>query len=180
MPWNSTEKNKFVVTIDGQKTRLSDYQIEKIIKDKLMNSQIVQNLLNEFELSKNRLNNLSIKILPLDKKYAETDGESIRLNTILFDTENFFEDYFFVVIHELVHWFSRIKEEESYFHDPEEVLGFCASVAYEMEKGTDMDIIWNKIYNKVSWHFNDERDARNFFSNLIDKAKKLLGKGKFK
>jgi len=171
--WATKLANDYVVTIDGNKCRLSVDKIGELIRQKLAKSHAIQSLMHEFGVNVNSLKDLHIEIVPLDKKYAETDGNSMRLNEFLFTKGNFFTDYFFVVAHELVHWLSRRKEEEAYFNDPEEVLGFTSSVAYEMENGTDMDTIWNRIYPKISWHFNDENDARDFFMNMIDKAKEL-------
>lgn len=171
------QSNQFVVTIGGQKRRLSAEKIAALIKKKLSESKYIHGLFEHYEMDVSRLDDLVIQIMPLEKKYAETDADSMRLNTILFDTGDFFRDYFFVIPHELVHWMSRLKEAEAYFNDPEEVLGFVASVAHEIEAGTDPDEIWNKIYPKISWHFHDENDAREFFVNMIDKAKDLIGNG---
>ena len=77
-------------------------------------------------------------------------------------------------IHELVHWLTRLKEDGAYFQDPEEVLGFTASIATELARGSDLDEIWNKIFPRIEFHFHDESDAREFFINCIQKAKELL------
>lgn len=182
MSWNSkkaqvNQSDQLTITINGQTVAASVQQISQLIKERLRQSPSILSLFDEFDMSIDRLDDLLIEVVPLDKKYAETDSHSIRLNTMLFDTGNFFEDYFFVVSHELVHWLSRKKEEEAYFNDPEEVLGFVASVAYEIENHTDPDVMWNRIYPKISWHFSDERDAREFFVNMIDRAKKLIAEG---
>ena len=172
--WATKLANGYAVTVNGNKRKLSADQIGELIRQRLMKSRSVQSLMHDFEMDVSSLQDLQIEIIPLDKKYAETDGDSMRLNEFLFDDGNFFENYFFVIVHELVHWLSRKKEESAYFNDPEEVLGFTASIAYEMESGVEMDVIWNRIYGKISWHFNDENDARQFFLNMIEKAKKML------
>lgn len=179
MTWNSkyASEQYFAVNINGNAVQLPVSQIAELIKKKLKSSPTVLSMLEEYDMHSDRLDDLVIEIVPLDKKYAETDANSIRLNTFLFENHDFFEEYFFVVPHELVHWLSRKKEEEAYFNDPEEVLGFVASVAYEMENGTEQDIIWNKIYNKISWHFSNENDAREFFVNMMERAKELVTKG---
>lgn len=171
--WNLKQAGQaYPVVINGKRMSLSQDRIGDLIRAKLKKSPTIMAILQEFEMSPEQLDNLVIEIVPLEQKYAETDGESMRLNEFLFK-EDFFEDYFFVVAHELVHWLSRKKEEESYFSDPEEVLGFTASVAYEIESGSDFDEIYNKVYPKISWHFNEEQDARDFFDNMIEKAQKL-------
>lgn len=179
MSWNSkkaqvNQSDQLTITINGQTVAASVQQISQLIKERLRQSPSILSLFDEFDMSIDRLDDLLIEVVPLDKKYAETDSHSIRLNTMLFDTGNFFEDYFFVVSHELVHWLSRKKEEESYFADPEEVLGFVLSVATELETHNDLDIIYNKIYPKISWHFHNELDAREFFKNMLEKAKEFV------
>jgi len=144
------------------------------IKQRLKNSLAVQKIFEEFEVSLDRLNELRIEVVPLEKKYAETDGEVMKINSSLFEGEDFWDKYFFVIVHEIVHWLSRVKEENSYFNDPEEVCGFVLSIAYEIEQGNDYDIIYNKIYPKVSFHFHNEEDAVEFFSNMYQKALKIL------
>lgn len=144
------------------------------IKERLKSSLAVQKIFEEFEVSLDRLDQLRIEVVPLEKKYAETDGEVMNLNTALFDGGDFWEKYFFVIVHEIVHWLSRVKEEDSYFQDPEETLGFVLSIAYEIEQGSDFDTIYNKIYPKVSFHFHNEEDAVSFFNNMYQKALKIL------
>ena len=140
----------------------------------MLNSKIIQNLFDEFEISSERLQELIIEVVDLESKYAETDETTMKINKFLFEGGHFFRDYFFVLPHELVHWLSRIKEKDAWFHDPEEVLGFVASIGYEMGIGTDFDAMWERIYPKVSWHFHNEADAKEFFGKMIEKAKKLL------
>ncbi len=175
MGWfNSASSSKVVLDLKGKRVAVDVSKIESILKDHIRNSKSLMNLFSHFKVHPDRLNELRIELADLDDKYAETDSEVLKLNPSLFDGGHFFRDYFFVVAHELVHWLSRIREEDAYFNDPEETLGFVSSIAYEMSQGTDNDGLWNKIYPKVSWHFNDERDARQFFQRSIEKAKSLL------
>lgn len=161
-----------------QKHADSNDHLSELIKKELISVDAIQSLFEQFEVSPERLQDLRIEVVPLEQKYAETDSEVMRLNESMFADgwENFKQKYFFVIAHEIVHWLSRIREEDSYFNDPEEVLGFVASIAYEMSQGTHPDEIWNKVYPKVKWHFQDESDARDFFSNMVDKAKRLISK----
>lgn len=165
---------KFPIQVNGQMKYFSEGEIAKLVKKKLKSSRAIMKLFDEFDVAPSRLDDLNIVIDELEQKYAETDARTLTLNSFLFDGGDFFKNYFYVVCHEIVHWLSRIKEEDAYFNDPEEVLGFVASIAYEMEHTSDLDIIYNKIYNKISWHFNNETDARDFFENMILKARDLL------
>jgi hypothetical protein len=92
----------------------------------------------------------------------------------MFDDGQFFKNNWFVVCHELVHFCSRVREDAAYFADPEESLGFVFSVATEMARGTDVNQIWNLIYPRIEFHFHNESDAREFFMNCIQHAKKIL------
>jgi len=160
--------------IDGKQVVLSLDQFEQVCKENLKKSVAIQRIFDRFGVNIDRLDDLRIVASPLEQKYAETDSEEMRINQNLVKNSNFFSEYFFVLAHEIVHWLTRIKEEEAYFNDPEETLGFISSVAYELEKTKDLDSVWNKIYNRISWHFHDENDARKFFENMVIKAKELL------
>ncbi len=157
-------------------TKIAEPDIGLEIKKRLLNSQSMLLLFEEFEVDPSRLSDLQIEIVDLDKKYAETDANVLKINKSLFKGGDFFRKYFFVIVHEIIHWLSRIREQDAYFNDPEEVLGFVASIAYEIEQGSSFDEIYNKIYGKIKWHFHDEEDARTFFDNMIDKAKSLIVK----
>ncbi len=163
-----------VLDLDGGQVTVNVEQLDQIIKKKLLEVQAVRRTLEDFEIDPERLNDLAIQLVELEGKYAETDINTMKINPSVFAEGHFFRDYFFVIVHELVHWMSRIKENDAYFNDPEEVLGFTLSIAYEMEQGSDFDVIWNKIYPKIQWHFHDESDAREFFTNMMQKARKLL------
>lgn len=169
-----TAEKKYKVDVDGRTLALTEEVIGKLIKQKLLKVRGVVNLLEAFEIEPSHIKSMKISILPLENEYAETDAEEMKLNETLFSEGRFFEDYFFIVCHEIIHWMSRVREAEAYFNDPEEVLGFVSSIAYEMGEGSSRDEIWNKIYNKVSWHFSNEHDAREFFMNMYEKAQKLL------
>lgn len=162
------------LNINGTMTQLSTDQFESLVKRHLMNSKSVQKICQDFEVDINRISKLKVEIHDLDSNFAETDGEVMKVNKILLDDPDFFETQFFILAHEIVHFLSRQKEEDAYFNDPEEVLGFVTSIAYEIEQGSDIDVIWNRIYPKVSFHFNNENDARQFFENMLEKSIKLL------
>ena len=164
--------------LHSKQSGLSVEQLEKRIKHKLMHSRTIQKICRDFEIDVERINDIRIEIHDLDDRYAETDVEVMKLNKSLFEdgVQAFFQNKFYIVVHEIVHFLSRIKEADAYFNDPEEVLGFVASVGYEMESGTDFDTMWNRVYPKISWHFHDEADAREFFGNMCEKAKRMLSK----
>lgn len=176
MPFNLSKfaSHSYPVSMNGKVVNLSAEEIGALIKRRLLKSRVVLKNLQEFEIDPQRLGELQILIVPLEDMYAQTDAEKMIINENLFKGGHFFEQYFFIVPHELIHWMSRIKEQDAYFNDPEEVLGFVAAIAYEIENGSDQDVIWNKIYPKISWHFNDEQDAAEFFGRMMQKAQKML------
>jgi hypothetical protein len=151
-------------------------KIVQLIKQELLSSPVVLKLFKHFEIDPGHLDTLQIDIQTLHDKYAETDSKRMTLNAEMFQGgwDNFKHNYFFVVCHEIVHWLTRCAEDRAYFNDPEETLGFVSSIAYEISQKTHPDEIYNKILPKVTWHFNDEVTARDFFANMVEKAQKLL------
>ena len=148
-------------------------QISKEIKDRIRGSRLCNNIFKEFGVSMDQLDSLQITIEDLEGKYAECDEHILKLNKMMFEKGDFFKDYFYIILHEIVHWLTR-QAEKTYFADPEEYYGFITAIAYEIEQGTDSDSIWNKIFPKISWHFHNEKDARDFFADLYQKALKML------
>lgn len=175
MIYNQKQANdeSFPVMVNGKALKLNQEQIDKLIRRKLLSDPTVHKLFEKFEMDPSRLENLRFEIVDLDGRYAETDEQVMKLDRNLFKGD-FFNEEFFIVLHELVHWLSRVKESDAYFNDPEEVLGFIASIAYELNQGKELDVVWNKIYPKIEFHFNDERDSRDFFQKSIEKAHGFL------
>jgi len=154
---------------------LTKDQISSIIKKKLKRNPAIRKLFNQFDISLDKLDNLRISIVPLQGKHAITDGKEMKLDENLFKKRyDFFTNFMFLPVHELVHHLSRIKEQQAYFNDPEEVLGFVAAIAYYMSEGKNKQQIWNDIFPRINWHFNDEKNAKLFFERCTRKAKQLI------
>jgi len=129
----------------------------------------------EFEVSPDYLENLQIEIRDdLNGRYAETDENKMSLDSGLFEDGKFLETKFFIPSHEIVHWLTRTRESREYFADNEEREGFMLSIAYELSVGTPMDVIYNRVFPKIEFHFHNPEDAANFFHNLVRKAKTML------
>lgn len=169
-----TSSKRYDLVVDGKHVGLRPEELVSILRDKLRSSKTVHKIFDRFGVSMDRVKELNIDIVPLEDKYAETDENGIRINESLLSNPNFIQEQFFILPHEIVHWLTRLKEKEAYFNDPEETLGFICSIAYELEATQDLDSVWNKLYNKINWHFNNENDARKFFENMVIKAKDLL------
>lgn len=166
--------NVYPIRLGDHVYKLNELQIAQLIKKKLLRSKTIRKMFDDFEVSSERLADLQIIITNLDQKYAETDLKQMKLDVSLFEDGEFFRYNFFVVAHEIVHWLSRVKEQDSYFNDPEEVLGFVSSIALELESNEPLPSIWSKIFPKISWHFHNEGDAKKFFSRMLEKAKALV------
>ena len=167
-------EEKYPIELNGKLLKLPVGQIAHLIKKKMRGDRAVQKLFEKFEVDLDQLESLKIEIGDLAGRYAETDLESMKLDKSLFQDGKFWENNWFVCVHELVHWLSRWKEDQSYFQDPEETLGMVASIATELARGTDMNKIWNLVYPRVEFHFHNESDSRKFFIKSIEKAKQLL------
>ncbi len=167
-------EDQYPVNVKGKKMLLPTTVIGELVKKKMRQSPVIMELFNQFEVSPDRLDELQIVIVPMEDKHAETDNETMKINSSLFQDGTFFREHFFVVAHEIVHFLSRCREEDSYFNDPEETLGFVSAIAYELEQHSDLDIVWNRVYPKIQWHFHNEADAKEFFGRMVEKAKRLM------
>lgn len=167
-------EDKYPLQHKGKMLQLSSEQMSHLIKKKMREDIAVQKLFEQFEVSLDQLDDLKIEIGDLNGRYAETDIESMKLDKTLFDGGRFFEDEWFVCVHELVHFCSRVREKSAYFADPEEVSGFIFSIATELARGSDADRIWNLIYPRIEFHFHNDSDSREFFMKSIEKAKQIL------
>ena len=167
-------EEKYPVQVGGRLLELSVGQISHLIKEKMRGDLAVQKLFQEFEVDLEQLKNLKIEIEDLEGVFAETDLESMVLDKGLFSDGKFWTNNWFVVVHELTHWLSRWCEDQAYFRDPEEVLGFVGSIASLLASGVDIDEVWSRVYPRISFHFHNEEDSRKFMVHCIYKAKELL------
>jgi len=187
----------YKIKIQGKVHALSAEQIESLIKSELRKSITFQKLCQHFETDPHILEGLSVEIVSLDQKYAETDDKIMKLNEVLFKNGDFFEKYLFIPFHEIIHFLTRNIEkktdvpyekwpifrrnadqadkirENSYFEDKEEILGFVSSTMMQIER-EGVNSAWNKVFPKIEWHFQDECKAKNFFIEIINDAKRLL------
>lgn len=172
--YKKASEDKYPLQVNGKMLSLTGEQISHFIKKKMRGDLAVQKLFEQFEVSLDQLDNLKIEIGDFEGRYAETDIKSMALDKSLFQDGKFWENNWFVVVHELVHFCSRVREKSAYFADPEEVSGFIFSIATELARGTEIDKIWNLIYPRIEFHFHNESDSREFFIKSIEKAKQLL------
>jgi len=181
-------ENKYPIDLNGKTYQLSEEQIGDLIKRRMKKSKVIVSAFQKYGLPMDILDQLKVTICPLggEKKYAETDGEIMRLSEEIFRKGNFYSDFFFVPIHEIFHFVNRncekngmkIKERESedfsnFLDDPEEVEGFILSMAYEIESHGDLDLLYNRIYPRLEFHFSSPIYARDCFKKMLEEAIKI-------
>lgn len=173
--YKQSKGEKYPIQINGKTLKLTEEQIGELIKNRLKNNKVIMNVFDDFGVSLDSLDQLHIQITNLNDRYAETDEHTMSLDSGLFeDGGRFFEEKFFIVAHEIIHFLTRKRESRAYFADNEEREGFVLSIAYELSVGTPMNILYNRIFPKIGFHFHDPNDAEYFFHDLCRKAKNML------
>jgi len=164
---------KYSIDVNGTLYELNKGKIAELIKEKLKNSRVVNNTFRECGVSIDQLDNLQIIIEQFEDKVAETDGVTMKISPNII--KDILTTNFYIVLHEICgHFVIRKAEEKKFFQDPEEVLGMAAGCAGMIEQGYDLDKIWNTIWPKISFHFHDEIDAREFMKKIFEKAKNMI------
>lgn len=162
-------------------------KIGAVIRKKLKASRSVRKLFEQFNVPFEMLDRLKVEIRDLEV-YGETDSEKTTINANLFRGGAFFENYQYLLHHEITHYIIRnseklkvldakdqqVSEKSPYLSDPEEVLCFVSSIAFELERGTDEQVIWDRIYPKIEWHIHSDAKGEELFRRMIEKAKNLL------
>lgn len=170
----TANQTKYPLILNGKKYHLTQDKIEELIKNWLKKDIAVQKAAKQFNLDlDNTLQKLIIEITNLDGKFALSDGSKMQLDSSLFNGEDF-EDYYFIIVHEIVHVFTRLYEERAYLNDDEEKQGFQLSISSEIARGVDANTIFSRIFPKIEFHFNDPSRAKEFFLSLVDDAKAFL------
>lgn len=167
-------KNEHKIIIDGTLQNLTEPEIIDIIKRKLMNSKVVQNLFYKNKVSLDNIKQLNIEFVALNDEYGLTDDKIMKINKELLNDENFFSRFLFVFFHEIVHYCLRLKENRGWLHDPEESLSVIISIAHYYEIGKSTQDIWVELFPKIKDHFGKEQDAESFFKRCLIKAKTLV------
>lgn len=144
-----------------------------LIKDKLRTHKFFKRLMRDYHIPESDIDNhLAIIFVSLDGKFAEGNGEEIKIDPSLLDG-NFFRDNFHFVVHEFFHWIKRRAEALFYFNDDEEIQSFALAIAWEMLNGKSERDIRRLIYPIVAGHFSDESDAEQMFAKMMTSAQRL-------
>src|SRR3990167_5619731 len=149
----AANKNQHSVNVNGEITILSEEEIGNLIKKALSRSKVVRNLFDQFGVDLSKLNELEIIVVPLRKKFAETDGITMKINKDLLSIGNFL-DNLYILVHEITHYLARNSSYEpeingdDYFDDQEEILAMVVSCAYLIETGGNLEELYNKAIKR--------------------------------
>lgn len=150
-------------------------KISSGIKKILKSHPLFLNLMDDYEIDHSDIDNhLVIEFADLGDKYAEGNGEHIRLNNSLL-TEDFFDKHFHFVSHEFWHWVKRRSEALHYFNDPEEIQSFVMAIAWELINKRSPEEATKKIYPIVSGHYKDDEEANRMWAQMFSKAREIAG-----
>ncbi len=145
------------------------------IKDILKGNSFIKNLMTDYSIPIEDIDNhLDFEIKEMDGKFAEGNGLLITLDPKLFAENDFFENKFHFVIHELFHWIKRRSESKFYFKDSEEVQSFVLAVAWEIMEGKDVENIYKTIYPIIEAHFENGNNSKKVFNDMVEQAKNLI------
>ena len=147
-----------------------------LIKERLKAHPFFLRLLQEYKIPVQDIeDHLRIEFVDLDDKFAEGNGEEIRLDKSLLKSD-FLSRYFHFVAHEFFHWIKRRKEALFYFNDDEEVQSFVIAIAWEVISGTSPQEIFHRIMPIVKAHFKDKASAEDIYRDMFNKATILVKK----
>ena len=153
----------------------SDYESQMVqaIKDKLRTNPFFKPLFDEYHIPVEDVDNhLSIYFADLQDKFAEGNGEEIKLDKQLLD-QSFLNDNFHYVVHEFFHWLKRRAEALFYFNDDEEIQAFSLAMAWEILHGKSDPYLVKTFYPIVQGHFKDEQKARELFKQMVLRSKDI-------
>lgn len=144
------------------------------IKNILKTDDFVKKLLAYYNIPISDIDNhLRIEVADLDDKFAEGNSTTIYLDKKIL-TEDFFENNFHFVIHEMWHWIKRRSEKDFYFNDPEEIQSFVLAIVWELKNGKNEKQIQKALYPIIEAHFKDKSKAQNLFIKMYSEATRLL------
>lgn len=153
----------------------NEESLKKDIKSLLKRHPFLRKLRDDYLIPEKDIDNhLTIEFMDLDGKFAEGNGEEIRIDKGQI-SDNFMNDKFHFVVHEFYHWVRRRSEDKFYFNDPEEIQSFILAIAWELINGTPKNDIADKLLPIVAAHYKDSKKGKAMFSLMFNKASELAG-----
>jgi len=157
-------------------TGISDEELNDKLKKILRTSPFFLKMFKEYGISMCELKNLQFHIKSMKGRHAQSKGKDIFLSKNLFGDGNFFDNKIHFVVHELVHWLTKMREKNCYISDPEEVEAFTFGMLYELLRGKKEEEIKNIFFPILSAHLDTEENAEDIFRAFFTKAKDKLKK----
>jgi len=154
------------------KTGLSKEELNEKLKSFIRDSAFFHKMFDDYGISMDRIDNdLHFHLEPLDGMHARSKGKDVFLDDELFKDGDFFEDKIHFVVHEMSHWLTRLRENDCYFADPEEIEAFTLGMAYELLKGRGEREVAKLFFPIISKHLKISENADVLFGSLLTKAK---------
>jgi len=152
-------------------SNISSLDISRKLKKIIRDSPFFINLFKKYNVPIDVMDdNLTFKIRKMRGVHAQSNSKEISLNSKLFENGDFFENHIHFVIHELVHWLTRQRENKYYFSDHEEIEAFIYGMAYQLFNGKNKIEIEKTFYPIIKEHFKSEIKAKIFFEYLFEEA----------
>lgn len=143
--------------------KLAHIDIKSIIK----NDQFFINLFNKYDVPMQKLNQLNIKFIKMDKN-AKSIQNDIYLNQNLDK-----EDIPHVLSHQICHFLNRQRQKMCYLSDPQQIEAFTVGIAKAVEQNKSLNQI-KKFYLPIfQKHYKNKKQALNLFLKLYDQAVKV-------
>jgi hypothetical protein len=151
----------------------SEHEVIAKIKDILRSHRLFAQIMRDYHIPTEDLDNhMRIIFTDLDGKFAEGNGEEIKLSKKLLDG-NFFNNNFHFVVHEFFHWIKRRSEALFYLNDDEEVQSFALAMAWEIIAGKDKSQIAQLFFPLIEGHFQQKGKAIQMYQNILQEAQKI-------
>jgi len=152
----------------------AEEKVSQKIKSVLKSNIFFLHLMKEYHIPIEDIDNhLRIIFVDLQGKFAEGNGEEIKINKKLLEP-NFMSDNFHFVVHEFYHWIKRRSEALFYFNDDEEVKSFVLAAAWELYRGKNISYVEKLMFPIVSGHFSDPNKAKSMLHHIVSEASKIM------
>ena len=150
-----------------------DKNKENKIKRVLLNHDLFRDLMEYYNIPiRDIVENMEILFCNLSGKFAEGNGQQIRINRALYKDE-LFEKNFHFIVHEFFHWVRSRAKKRFYFQDPEEIQSFVLSIAWEIMNGRSINDIKKTFFPLINRHFTTKLAANKFFIKMINISRKI-------
>ena len=153
------------------RTGLSQTELNRRLKSIIRKHPFIVKMIDEYDIPIDEIEDqLTFKIKKLRGRHAQGNGRLIYLNEKLFEDGDFFKNNLHFVVHEMVHWFTKQREERCYFADPEEVEAFTFGMMFEMLRGKTKQEILQIFFPIINAHFDGKEKSSIVFNQIYEHA----------